>query len=306
MTAARAGREVYCVVSDAYGNSITTGTAKLLLLPFEELAIVTPPSDGEAVMGERFCVTVEAKGEGLRYRWYFRNKGSSVWNRSGVTDNTYDDVMNSAREGREIYCVVTDRFGNTVTTDIVKLVAVPMELEIITQPADSSAAFGEMFCAAVEARGEGLKYQWYYRNAGSAVWNKSGVRDNTYDDVMTKARAGREVYCVITDRYGRSVTTDTVRLIAVPSVELELLEVTYDAAAMGERFCVAVNALGDGLRYTWYFRNAGSGVWNKSGVTDNTYDDIMNKSRANREVYCVVTDAFGNRITTDTVLLTVE
>ena len=81
---------------------------------------------------------------------------------------------------------------------------------------------------------------------------------------------------------------------------------TYDAAAMGDRFCVAVNALGDGLRYTWYFRNAGSGVWNKSGVTDNTYDDIMNKSRANREVYCVVTDAFGNRITTDTVLLTVE
>ena len=121
---------------------------------------------------------------------------------------------------------------------------------------------------------------------------------------MTKARNGREVYCVITDTYGNTVTTDVVKLMAVPSVELKLLGQSYESAAMGERYCVTVDAQGDGLKYQWYFRNAGSGKWYKSGVRDNTYDDVMTKARANREVYCVITDAFGSQIVTDAVTLT--
>ena len=306
MTTARAGREVYCVITDANGNSITTDTVKLICVPSEKLEIITQPADGEAILGERYCVTVEAKGEGLKYQWYFRNKGATRWTKSSVTDNTYDDIMTNTRNGREVYCVITDLAGNKVTTNIVKLVRVPMKLEITSQPTDATAAFGETFCATVEAKGEGLKYQWYYRNAGSSVWHKSGVRDNTYDDVMTKARNGREIYCVITDMWGNSVTTDTVKLIAVPKVELKIVSQTYQSAAMGERFCVTVNAQGDGLTYQWYFRNAGSSMWYKSSVRDNTYDDVMTKARANREVYCVITDAFGNQVTTEVVTLVLD
>ena len=65
----------------------------------------------------------------------------------------------------------------------------------------------------MEAQGDGLKYQWYFRNKGGSVWYKSGVKDNTYDDVMTKARAGRDVYCVITDAYGNQLTTQTAKII---------------------------------------------------------------------------------------------
>lgn len=86
------------------------------------------------------------------------------------------------------------------------------ELQIVTQPTNQTAAFGEMFCATVEAKDEGLKYQWYFRNAGSSKWYKSSVRDNTYDDVMTKTRANREVYCVITDAYGNQIITDVIKL----------------------------------------------------------------------------------------------
>jgi hypothetical protein len=67
----------------------------------------------------------------------------------------------------------------------------------------------------VIAKGDGLRYQWYFRNAGETVFHKSGVRDNTYDDVMTAARAGRQVYCVITDVWGNSVTTETVTLVCI-------------------------------------------------------------------------------------------
>jgi uncharacterized protein YecE (DUF72 family) len=266
--------------------------------------IFAQPADDEAPLSEDFCVTVEAEGKGLKYQWYLRNAGSDKWYKSSVRDNTYDDVMTKARAGREIYCVITDANGNKVTTDVVKLIRVAKEeLQITSQPTDQTAAFGEMFCATVGAQGEGLKYQWYLRNAGSDKWYKSSVRDNTYDDVMTKARNGREIYCVITDALGNTVTTDIVKLIAVPSVKLKLLGQSYESAVMGERYCVTVDAEGDGLQYQWYFRNAGSDKWYKSSVKDNTYDDVMTKARANREVYCVINDAFGNQFITEVITL---
>ena len=306
MTTARADREIYCVITDANGNSVTTDTVKLVCIPSEKLEIVAQPTNGEALLGEHYCVTVEAKGENLRYQWYFRNVGSDVWLRSGVTDNTYDDVMTTARMGREVYCVITDRLGNTVTTNTVKLVCVHRDLVITSQPTNDSANMGDLFCSTVEALGDGLKYQWYFRNAGTDEWLMSGVCDNTYDDVMTKSRANREIYCVITDMWGNSVTTDVVKLIPIASVELELLDVTYGAANIGERYCITVNAQGEMLTYTWYFRNAGSNEWCRSGVTDNTYDDVMTSIRANRDVYCVITDACGNQITTDIMMLKVK
>jgi hypothetical protein len=86
-------------------------------------------------------------------------------------------------------------------------------------------------------------------------------------------------------------------------VELKLLGVSYESAAMGENYCLTVNAQGEGLKYTRYFCNAGSDTWYRSGVTDNTYDDVMTKARANREVYCVITDKYGNQVTTEVVTI---
>ena len=72
-------------------------------------------------MGDRYCVTVEAVGDELQYQWYFRNAGKKTWNKSGVRDNTYDDVMTTTREGREVYCVITDKYGNQVVTEVVTI-----------------------------------------------------------------------------------------------------------------------------------------------------------------------------------------
>ena len=121
--------------------------------------------------------------------------------------------MTEERAGREVYCVITDSYGNSVTTDTVKLIRTPDALEIISQPSSVEVAIGKTFCVTVKAKGEGLSYQWYYRNANSKKWYKSSVSDNTYDAVMTKERAGREVYCVITDAYGNQITTETVTLV---------------------------------------------------------------------------------------------
>ena len=307
MTVARADREVYCVITDTHGNKVTTNTVKLIRLPSEELAITEQPKDASAKLNEEFCVTVEAKGDGLKYQWYWRNVGSEKWNISGQRDNTYDDVMTFARHNREVQCVITDAFGNTVTTDIATITGTPtVTLAITSQPQNESAKLGEMFCVTVEAKGDYLKYQWYWRNVGSENWNVSGQRDNTYDDVMTKARHNREVYCVISDMWGNKVSSEIATITGTPSVALEIISQPTDGyAAMGEKYCVEVKAQGDNLTYTWYFKNKGSNVWNKSGVTDNTYDDVMTQSRAGRAVYCVITDSWGNQVTTNVVTLNV-
>ena len=305
MIGSRHNREVYCVITDAWGNSVSSDVVTLTAVPEVELEIIQQPGNASAKLGEGYCVTILAQGDNLRYTWYWRTKGNTNWNKSGVTDNTYDDEMTIARHNREVYCVVTDGMGNSVTSEIATITATPtVELEITKAPESQSVVLGANFNVVVEAQGEGLRYQWYYRKAGTESWTVSGQRDNTYDDVMTKARHNREVKCVITDMWGDQVETEIATITATPSEILAIVTEPTDAfAAMGENYCVTVEAVGDGLTYTWYFKNAGSSIWHTSGVKDNTYDDEMITSRAGREVYCVITDIWGNTVTTNTVTL---
>ena len=88
----------------------------------EPLVITQQPNDASAKLDEMFCVEVRAQGDGLKYPWYWRQIGSETWNVSGQRDNTYDDVMTSARHNREFCCVITHAWGNSVTTETVTLI----------------------------------------------------------------------------------------------------------------------------------------------------------------------------------------
>jgi len=111
------------IITATAANGISTDINVSVTLP--PIIITMQPSDGEAKMGERYCVTVEAEGEDLNYTWYIRNKGSTAWSKSSVTDNTYDDVMTDTRADREVYCVITDAYGNSITTNTVRLILLP-------------------------------------------------------------------------------------------------------------------------------------------------------------------------------------
>ena len=309
MTKARAGRELYCVITDANGNTVTTDTVKLIRVAAEELAIITQPVDAEGALGETVTVSVEAKGEGLKYQWYFKDAGSEKVYTSSIKTNVYETEMTKARAGRELYCVITDALGNKVQTDTVKLIRTISEtLEIVTQPVNTKAALGETVSVHVEAKGEGLKYQWYFRDAGAENFSKSSIKSDLYTAEMTKARAGRELYCVITDALGNKVQTDTVKLILGVNEELGIVTQPVDAeGAIGDTVSVFVEAKGDGLKYQWYFKDAGSRKFVASSINSDTYEVELTAKRVDRELYCVVTDAMGKTVTTETVkLLLVE
>ncbi len=143
---------------------------------------------------------------------------------------------------------------------------------ITQQPTDSAVKLGETYRVSVKAEGKGLKYQWYFRSPGVAEFTKSSVTTSVYTNVLTEQRANREVYCVITDADGNSVTTNTVKLVLVE----EKLETLYDywtqtvTLSAGTHPKYGGSSTGyynkgqtfDGILYSSTFREGTDAIWN--------------------------------------------
>ena len=187
---------------------------------------------------------------------------------------------------------------------------IKIPLEILKQPESGSAALGSEVVVTVEAAGEGLTYQWYYKNPGNVRFypSQSAFADeNVYTIEMYKWRDGQEVYCVITDQYGSSVQTNTVTITKKAS-ELSITEQPkdYTAAEEFEEAVLTVEAEGEGLTYTWYYKNPGNKKFYESAaqfVDGNTYRIAVNRWRNGQQVYCVVTDEAGNTVQSDVAVL---
>ena len=120
MNAERSGRYVYCKVTDAYGNTVKSKTVSVnMQTPLE---IVTQPKSVKVAEGEKATVTVEAQGDGLTYKWYYKNPGGTKYSyTSSFTGNSYSITMNESRNGRYVYCKVYDKYGNYIKTNTVSL-----------------------------------------------------------------------------------------------------------------------------------------------------------------------------------------
>ena len=99
-------------------------------------------------------------------------------------------------------------------------------LEITKQPVSATALDGKIVEVVVEAVGDGLTYEWWVAPANSTNFSKSSITTNVYAAPMNSTRDGRKVYCVITDAYGNSVTSDTVSIHLNPGFVYEYSE-TY-------------------------------------------------------------------------------
>lgn len=191
------------------------------------LKITKQPKSCYVEAGEKISVTVKAKGKGLKYQWYVRNPGGKKFHKSSIKSATYECTMTEARNGRSLYCVVKDKYGNSVKTKTV-VCKIPTALQITKQPESERVALGKKTSISVKAKGDGLTYQWYYRSAGRDTFSLSSITSATYSAKMTVPRSNREFYCVITDRYGNSVQTDTVTAMANGSFKASQYNIPVD------------------------------------------------------------------------------
>lgn len=275
-----------------YNNGVCKNCGEKLQMPI----IVTQPKSATVHVGEEFTFKVEAMGDGLTYQWYYRDVGVENFLPSCIQGDTYSFKMLPFRAGREYYCIVIDKNGNSVQTNVVKSSAI---LEITRQPENVQAEIGEDSSFSVKAVGEGLTYQWYYKNKNDSEFSPSCFTGAIYAVTMADYRNMRQVYCVITDMYGNTVTSD-VATMNRPPIKLEIISQPSDVAAdIGEIFSIDVLAKGEELSYQWYYKESYMSDFVISSNKTSSYSYEMTNYRDGRQVYCVVTDEFGNIVTTE-------
>ena len=196
-------RRALCIITDQYGNEVQSKTIVIR----EVVSIVTEPKTTYGKQGATVNVEIEASGDGLTYQWYLKNANGDKYTKSTIKGDTYTVEMSKKVDGRRVLCIVKDKYGNQVQT---KTVVLRMAATITSQPKSVTVKKGATAEATVKAVGTDLTYQWYIKNKGSDKFVKSSITDATYTVKMAKKVDGRQAYCVVKDKYGKTVKSDII------------------------------------------------------------------------------------------------
>ena len=294
LTAAKNGRQAYCVVADRYGNKVKSSVVK-----FYRLSILQQPSNDSATNGKIASTTVKAAGQSLIYRWYFKDVGDAKYQKANDTDATFSFKMTAAKDGRKAYCQITDKYGNTIKTRTVTFT----KPKITAQPKNDYDKSGAVVSTTVKAEGEGLTYQWYFKDVGDTKFRKANDTDNVFSFKMAETKSGRQAYCRITDKYGTTIKTNTVKfhLFGITEQPQHVQKEDYNSYIK-----MSVTAEGEGLSYQWYYKNIDMSefkpVSGSDGGQNSSYSYKLVWGTRGRKSYCVVSDRYGHSVKTNTVV----
>lgn len=297
------GRYVYCVVTDKFGNTAKTKVVRVYRC--NPIKITAQPVNVAVGSGKTAKVTVKATGDGLKYTWYYAKKGSSTFTKTTVTTASYSVKMSSSVSGRKVYCVVTDKYGNSVKSNVVTLYK-GTPAKITTQPKSTTVVSGKTGKLTLKASGSSLTYTWYVKYKGASSFVKVGKNSKTYSFKMASKFSGAQAYCVVKDKYGVTVKSSVVTIKQAPKPAIttqpkSVLQVS------GKTVKFTVKASGEGLKYQWYYAKKGSSSFKKlSGKTSATYSVKVSSSVNGRKYYCLVTDKYGQTVKTSQGTLTMK
>ena len=203
--------------------------------------------------------------------------------------------------------VVTDKYGNSVTSDEATLhvTSAPPTLTITTQPQDVNATVGETVTLSAAANGDEVKYLWQWHYAGATSWNSWGTVQ-TLNKKMYANFDGIVYRFVATDKYGNSVTSDEATIHVTSTPPSPALAITQEPSditgAVGETVTLTGEASGDEVTYTWQWHYADRTTWSNWGSAN----PLNKKLYANFDgiVYrFVAKDKNGNSITSNEATL---
>ena len=163
--------------------------------------------------GETATFKVVATSKELTYQWYYQKSGESIWNQVSVngTAATYSLTTVARHNGYTYRCQVTNSADSVYSSTVTLTVAAGVK--ITAQPQSVTVAkAGDTARTTVTATGDGLTYQWYVKDPGSSTFSKSSNTTKSYSVALTEAKSGRQVYCVVGDKYGNTVKSSTATL----------------------------------------------------------------------------------------------
>ena len=196
-----------------YDRTVTL-YAKWEAVESNNIKIVDQPVDKTVEEGMTTSFTVKAEGEGLSYQWQYKQAGSTTWSDwSGQTKATLKVGYLEKRNGMSFRCIVKDASGYKTISDEAKLTYVNGP-KIIQQPENKTVEEGMTTSFTVKAEGEGLSYQWQYKQAGSTTWSDwSGQTKATLKVGYLEKRNGMSFRCIVKDASGYKTISNEALLI---------------------------------------------------------------------------------------------
>ncbi|MCR5206666.1 MAG: hypothetical protein K6E47_16675, partial [Lachnospiraceae bacterium] len=253
--------------------------------------------------------SVKATGSGLTYLWQYKNKGESSWT-DWTSKKTADITVAylASRNGMSLRCKITDKSGNTVTSNAAVLTyGSASSITITAQPQNATVAPNTLASFSVKATGSGLTYLWQYKNKGESTWTDWSSK--TKPDITVAylaSRNGMSLRCKITDGAGNTVTSNAAVLTYSGASSITITtQPANTSVAKGSLAFLSVKATGSGLTYLWQYKAKGSSTW--TDWTSKTKPDISvayADYRNGMSFRCVITDSTGNTLTSSAATLT--
>ena len=306
------GLTVRCQVTDTTGTTATSNPATLTVLPptvrlyvSRQPVSVTVPVGNEAA----FSVTVTGGETPYTYQWQ-RQSGTAWADIPAATDATYRiPAVTADQNGLTVRCVVTDKFGDTVTSDPATLT---VHLYIAQHPANAAAPVGTEAAFSVVANGGVTPYRHQWQRQSGTDWAAiPGATDATYRiPAVSSDQNALTVRCQVTDTTGATATSNPATLTVLPPtvrlyVSRQPVSVTVP---VGNEAAFSVTVTGGELPYTYQWQRQSGTAWSDiPAATDATYRiPAVTADQNGLTVRCVVTDKFGDTVTSDPATLTVH
>ena len=315
-TLERNGMRYRCVVTDVAGNSVISNWARLSVCSGPYFS--RQPQSVTANLGDSVSFNVGANGYGVTCRWQYRKSSADTWKNSTVVSAdspTLKLTATTARNGFQYRCVLTDKFGNKVYSNVATLMVVTQEdSPITTHPVSTTGKTGDTVYFKVETNKTGLKYQWQWRKNSRATWDATtlaGNKTTTITVPVTVSRDGYQYRCMIKDAQGRTFYSDAATLTVVRS-KMEIIRQPEDVTVNGgDDVTFSVVVTGDVRSYRWQCYDASTGKWQNLYYTGSTsatlklsttYQNVKNGD----QYRCMIDDYNGNVICSKPATLTIN
>jgi len=185
-------------------------------------------------------------------------------------------------------------------------------INITLQPSSQTVELGNRAEFTVVAEGSGLTYQWKYSMDNGTTWKvptATCAKTKTFSITAADKWNGMRLFCRVTNEKGKSVTTKVVRL-TVNTPVLEITTQPTDAAVeIGAKANFKVAATGSGHTYQWKYSMDNGTTWKVPTATSaktDTFSITAAEKWNGMKLFCRVTDAKGQSVTTKVVRLNVK
>lgn len=312
---ARNGYKYRCKISDPSGNVLYSAPATLTVqaatLEF------TDPRDVTIKQGAKAYFQVTASEDDLSYQWEYSINGT-YWMKASSYTTGYNTpnlvVLGEAKRNAFWYrCKITDSLGNVFRTKAAQLtVQTPESSCFASQPETQYIMAGNQAVFTVKPQGNVASIQWQYQTAPGKAWYNStaatlGYNTDTLTVEATEVRNHFRYRCLITDTDGYVHTSQEAELV------LTLVQLTMQpqdqTVAVGEAALFFVVAEGDLLNCYWQYSPDGGKSWYAvSSFAGHDSLAMVVPAQKNRDGFlyrCVLLDSYGNRLYSDSALLTV-